>query len=334
VTHAQLALALTFVFFFIYAVFASVDFGAGVLYLVARVSGKSAAVSDVIHRFQSPVWEVVNVFLIFTVVALIGFFPPAAFFFGTSMLVPASVALVLMVFRGSFIVFQHYFDGEPVWLPWIHGICGLFVPAALVAILPLSEGGFDDYKNGILQVHFLHLLLSPVFWGFFLLALSSIGYFSTMYMTFNAKKHNKQVAERFFRPIALLTGPPTFLFAVFTTFALRFDAPWHYRQLLHFWPILGLSALLFLLAGRLIYVRSYGRAFLAAVLQYVLAVGAYGWSHLPYLMYPYLTLSNGFTTEPMFRALFVSLCVGLVVLIPAIWLFYRMFLQKGEATIL
>lgn len=329
--HAEMALSLIFVFFFIYAVFASVDFGAGVLNLVARVTGKGHVVSEVIQRFQSPVWEVVNVFLIFTVVALIGFFPPAAFFFGTSMLIPASIALVFMVFRGCFIVFQHYFEGDTIWFPVVHGVCGLFVPASLVAILPLSEGGFDDYAKDILQVHFLHLYRSPLYWGFFLLALSTIGYFSTIYMAFDARKNSLEAAERFFRPIALFTGPPTFLFALFTAFALKFDAPWHYMKLIQFWPIFGLSALLFLLAGRLVYVRHYGRAFVAAVLQYVLAVGAYGWSHLPYLMYPYLTLTNGFTSEPMFVALFVTLCLGLVVLVPAIWLFYRMFLRRRES---
>lgn len=330
-THPLMALCLIFVFFFLYAVFASIDFGAGVLYLIARATGRSEAVADVIHRLQSPTWEVVNVFLIFIVVALIGFFPSAAFFFGTTMLVPASIALVLMVLRGFFIVFQHYFDGNSAWIPIIHGVCGLFVPAALVSILPLSEGGFVYYTNGVLQVHFLRLLSSPVFWGFFLLALSSIGYFSTMYMAYDAKTHDKPAAEQFFRPIALFTGPPTFLFAVFTVFALKFDAPWHYAKLLHFWPIFVLSALLFLLAGRLIYVKHYGRAFLAAVLQYLLAVGAYGWSHLPYLMYPYLTLTNGFTSEPMFHALFVALCAGFVVMIPSAWLFYRMFFQGRKA---
>jgi len=322
------AMSLIWVCIFAYAVFACVDFGAGFLYLIARIRGRSAVVSDIVHQFQSPVWEVVNVLLVAVLVGLIGFFPGAALYYGTSLLIPGSIALILMVLRGTFIVFQHYQDEEPALMPFIHGISGLLIPAALVTVLPLSEGGYVTMHQGVVAVHLALLVESPMLWAFVLLALATVGYFSTMYMAYYAKKHSDHPAEQFFRSIALFTGPPAFFFAGLAAISMHNEAHIHFLRMLHWWPVFTFSALLFLLAGRLVYERRYGTAFVAAILQYMLVVGTYGWTHLPYLMYPYLTLENGFTSAPMFYALLITFGVGLLLLLPGLWLFYRMFLAK------
>ncbi len=62
---------------------------------------------------------------------------------------------------------------------------------------------------------------------------------------------------------------------------------------------------------------------------------AYGISHYPYLLYPYLTIYDGFTNEVMAIALIIAFIAGLFLLIPSLYLLMRLFLfnkayVKGE----
>lgn len=327
-TEQLFAIAALWVMILAYAVFATIDFGSGFLYLYAHVRGRAHEVVDVIDRFQSPMWELANVFLVFVLVGLVGFFPSAALFYGTSMLLPGSIALILIVLRGSFVVYQHYFDGHSPIFPAIYGISGLLAPAALVTVLPISEGGFVTYQSGIVTAHERLLFSSPMEWAFIYLALVSVGYFSTIFMSHYAKQAGALSAERFFRGIALFTGPPAIIGALLVAYTLHQEALWHYVALMRYWPVFGISLALFFAAGRLVYDRRYGWAFIAAVVQYALAVGIFGWTHLPYLLYPYLTLQNGFTDHAMFVDLAIVLAFGVVLLIPGFIIFYKLFVGK------
>jgi cytochrome bd ubiquinol oxidase subunit II len=319
-----IVITIIWVFVFAYAIFASVDFGTGCLYLVAHVARKPHALKVLRHQFQSPVWEVVNIFLIFIAVGLLGFFPNCALFFGTSLMIPATIALVLMVLRGAFIVFQHHFEGESAWLPIVHGVCGLLVPVTLVTILPLSEGGFLTVTGGQLSVNLLELLASPLLWAFIALSLSSVIYFASLHLCHVAKRH-APAGEPFFRQTALISGPPTFLCALLTAFVLSVVAPVHFLKMVDWWPLLALSALMFLVAGSLVFTRRYGMAFVAAVIQYLLAVAVYGWTHLPYLVYPDLTLDSMYVGSPAFHQAFSGVCAAVAIVLPCLWVVYRVW---------
>jgi cytochrome bd ubiquinol oxidase subunit II len=100
----------------------------------------------------------------------------------------------------------------------------------------------------------------------------------------------------------------------------------------------GLSLISFVIAIWLVWCRkNYGTAFVMVMLQFAFAFFGYGISHLPYLLYPYLTISSSITNPVMGRALVVSFVVGLVLLIPALVLLLRLFLfnakyVKGETS--
>ncbi|WP_171253325.1 cytochrome d ubiquinol oxidase subunit II, partial [Acinetobacter baumannii] len=68
-----------------------------------------------------------------------------------------------------------------------------------------------------------------------------------------------------------------------------------------------LSMLCFAGAIYLIYHRKrYGLAFTLVMLQYTFAFFGYGFSHYPYLLYPHLTIYDGFTNETMAIALIIA----------------------------
>src|SRR5215475_2491883 len=87
------------IFLFGYIIVASIDFGAGFFNAFSTVTGKQHILTKVIQRYLSPVWEVTNVFLVFFFVGIVGFFPKTAFYFGSTLLVPASIAIVLLAIR-------------------------------------------------------------------------------------------------------------------------------------------------------------------------------------------------------------------------------------------
>ncbi|MNH29458.1 putative cytochrome bd menaquinol oxidase subunit II [compost metagenome] len=99
----------------------------------------------------------------------------------------------------------------------------------------------------------------------------------------------------------------------------------------------ALSLLSFIAAVWLIYRRErFGTAFVLVMLQFAFAFFGYGSSHLPYLLYPYLTLSTSVTNPIMGRALVFAFIAGLFLLVPSLWLLLRLFLfnvkyVKGEA---
>ena len=64
--------------------------------------------------------------------------------------------------------------------------------------------------------------------------------------------------------------------------------------------------------------------------QFLIAFFAYGFAHLPYLLYPYLTIYDSFTNEAMAIALIVAFIAGLALLIPSLYLLLRLFLFNKD----
>src|SRR6185437_13116280 len=95
-------------FLFGYVIVAAIDFGAGFFNAYSAFVGKKHILTKIIQRYLSPVWEVTNVFLVFFFVGIIGFFPKTAYYYGTTLLVPASIAIILLAIRGSYYAFETY----------------------------------------------------------------------------------------------------------------------------------------------------------------------------------------------------------------------------------
>lgn len=103
-----IGITVLWLFLFFYIIVGSIDFGAGVFNAHSIINGKQHILSKVIQRYLSPVWEVTNVFFVFFFVGIIGFFPDSAFFFGSVLLVPASISIILLALRGSYYAFESY----------------------------------------------------------------------------------------------------------------------------------------------------------------------------------------------------------------------------------
>ncbi|MFC4767800.1 cytochrome d ubiquinol oxidase subunit II [Effusibacillus consociatus] len=92
-----------------------------------------------------------------------------------------------------------------------------------------------------------------------------------------------------------------------------------------------LSLAVFLFAVGLIMRRkSYGLAFVFVMLQFASAFFGYGKSHLPYLLYPYVTIHSGVTNPVMGEALIWAFIGGLFLLVPSLYLLMKLFLFDAK----
>ena len=99
------------------------------------------------NRYLSPTWEVTNTFLVFVVVAFLGFFPKAAFTLNGNV----RTRYVNSSTRGN----SQYIYGICLFLPKyqhllriISGITGLLIPALLITVLPVTEGAYITMSEG------------------------------------------------------------------------------------------------------------------------------------------------------------------------------------------
>jgi cytochrome bd ubiquinol oxidase subunit II len=334
-TNELIAITVLWGFIFIYAVMATMDFGAGFWSMVYMNREKTKA-TNIANRYLSPTWEVTNVFIVAIVVALFSLFPGATFLLGTVLLIPGSIILLLLAVRSAFLVFAHIAKEYKKALTYISGISGLIIPALLISVLPITHGGFIETVDGVARLRMDKLFTSPHEYAFIGFAISSTLFLSSLLLADYSNASNELEAYQVYRRDALILGPISLAMALFIMLTMQTEAAWLYERMMNYLPWLIGSVAMFFVAGIALFLPSAkhttvrGRprlAVVAIVVQYFLASYAYGKAHLPYMIYPDVTIQSGFTHPNTFRALFTSYIVGFVILFPGFIYFWRLFMK-------
>ncbi|MGW9815415.1 cytochrome bd ubiquinol oxidase subunit II [Staphylococcus cohnii] len=324
---AYIGITVLWIFLFCYIIVASIDFGAGFFTLHAKITKQDKKINHLIARYLNPVWEVTNVFFVFFFVGMVGFFPDSAKYFGTVLLLPASIALILLSIRGGFYAFENY--GPDTKLPWLvlYGLAGLFIPAALATTLTISEGGYITGSSNHLDLNWFELLLSPYSWSVVFLAIISVLYISSGFLTYYASKANDKPAYGLLRYWFLFWGPPMIAISLFVFLSLRLQNETHfYTAVFDYWWMFVLSLLCFVGAMLLTLMKKWhGFAFVLVILQMAFAFFGYGASKLPYILYPYIRIDEHVVNSGMAIALIIAFILGLLLLIPSLILLLRLF---------
>ncbi|KHF28728.1 putative cytochrome bd menaquinol oxidase subunit II [Anoxybacillus sp. BCO1] len=171
-TDELIAISILWGFIFIYAVMATMDFGAG-FWSMVYINRPQTKATKIANRYLSPTWEVTNVFIVAIVVALVSFFPGATFMLGTILLIPGSIILLLLTVRSAFLVFSHVAPKYEKVLVYISGISGLLIPAFLISVLPITHGSFVETMNGVSRLRLDRLFTSPHEYAFIAFAITS-----------------------------------------------------------------------------------------------------------------------------------------------------------------
>ncbi|WP_248930563.1 cytochrome d ubiquinol oxidase subunit II [Paenibacillus hamazuiensis] len=329
--YELLGISVLWIFLYGYLIVASIDFGAGFFSFYSMLTKERHLIHGVIERYLSPVWEVTNVFLIFFFVGMVGFFPDTAYYLGTTLLIPGSIAIILIALRGSYYAFSTYGAKDNKLYMFVYGASGLLIPASLSMVLTISEGGFIEEKAGKLTLLYDKLLASPYAWSVVLLAIVSILYISAVFLTFYADRARDFAALQVVRKYAFAWSVPTILSSLLVFFSIHRHNPDHFAKMMDLAWMFVLSFLCFLGAIRLIWQgRRYGTAFVLVMLQFALAFFGYGAAHLPYIVYPFVTIHESITSPTMALALVMAFIAGLLLLIPSLVLLMRLFLFDAD----
>ncbi|MCQ6266523.1 cytochrome d ubiquinol oxidase subunit II [Fictibacillus sp. WQ 8-8] len=328
-----IAILVLWTFIFIYSIFGSIDFGAGFWAMIYNDHRTFAG--KIANRFLSPTWEITNVFLVLLVVAFVGFFPKGAFTLGTVLLIPISLILFLLSIRSAFMVFSYSVQGYRKTMFFISGVCGVLIPALLITVLPVSQGGFIEGMNGKDTLLLGKLFTSPSLYMYILFGLTSELFLSSLFLADYSRVSKQEGAYRLYRGNVLILGPSTLLAAVITLLVIQPEAGWLLDNLYdqRIWFIL--STLAFIVGYASLWLsnkdgKAAGKprvALLATVAQYGLASYGYGMAHLPYIVYPSLTIYDAFTAKETFYSLMIMYAVGLAILTPGFYVFWRLFLK-------
>ena len=322
-----IGISVLWTFLFGYILIGAIDFGAGFFNAYSLLTGKKRILTNIIQRYLSPVWEVTNVFLVFFFVGIIGFFPKTAFYYGTTLLVPVSIGVILLAIRGSYYAFETYGARGHKGYSFMYGVAGLLIPASLSIVLTISEGGFVEMVDGNPVLDYWVLFTSPLTWAIVVLSIVATLYISAAFLTWYANKAGDVEATKLLRKYALIWALPTMITAGGIIVELRNHNPEHYSNIQNFWPMFLVSFLMFAGTVWLLWKRrKYGLAFLLLIGQFAFAFYGYGASHYPYLLYPYLTIYDSFTNPAMAISLIVVFIMGLGLLIPSLYLLMRLFL--------
>jgi cytochrome d ubiquinol oxidase subunit II len=180
-------------------------------------------------------------------------------------------------------------------------------------------------------LHYWALFTSPLTWSIVVLSLTAVLYISAVFLTWYAHHAKDERATALLRKYALIWAGPAIITASGIIVEMRGHNPEHYQRFMDLWWLFALSFVLFAGTVYLIWKRrAYGVAFGLLVGQFALAFLAYGASHYPYLLYPYLTLYDSFTNKSMAIALIIAFIAGLGLLIPSLYLLLKLFLFNKE----
>ncbi|MFC3884282.1 cytochrome d ubiquinol oxidase subunit II [Bacillus songklensis] len=327
-----LGMTVLWLFLYGYLIVASIDFGAGFFAYYGKVTKQDHIINRLISRYLSPVWEVTNVFFVFFFVGIVGFFPDTAYYYGTALLIPGSISLVLLAIRGSFYAFGNYGSKDNNLYLFLYGATGLLIPASLSTALTISEGGFIEKRGENVVFLAKELFTNFYSWSVVILAIVSVLFISASFLTYYAHRADDQKALELLRRFALFWSPPTILASFLVFVSLKQHNVRHFENILdRYWWMFMLSLLCFLIASVLIWMRCrYGTAFIFVMFQFFFAFFGYGASHLPYILDPYITIYSGYTNDTMGITLVAAFILGLLLLIPSLFLLMRLFLFDAD----
>ncbi|ORO06734.1 cytochrome D ubiquinol oxidase subunit II [Staphylococcus aureus] len=120
-------------------------------------------------------------------------------------------------------------------------------------------------------------------------------------MTYYAKKANDEPAYNLTRQWHIFLGPPMIIICLFAL-----------ASLLTFFK------------------KKHGLAFVFVILQMMFAFFGYGISKLPYLLYPFVKITDAYVNPEMGWTLVIVFILGLLLLLPSLILLLRLFVFDKE----
>ncbi len=321
---AVLLLALT-----AYAVLAGADFGGGFWDLTAGGAERGSRVRGLVKRSLSPVWEANHVWLIFALVVMWTAFPPAFAAIMSTLYVPLFGALLGIVFRGSAFALRGEAAtiSEARFLGAAFALSSVAVPfffgAAIGGVaagrVPAGTGGGDAWSSWTGPTSIMVGVLS----------VATGAYLAAVFMAGDATRAGLPDLVEAFRKRALGAAIVAGALAIAGLIVVHSDGPDLYDGLTSGGGLV--AVIVSALAGAATLALLLRGHYEAARLGSAVAVGAVvlGWwlAQRPDFLPGQLSFSDAAAGDSTLLALLISIGIGMLVLVPSLWLLFRLTLQ-------
>ena len=305
-----------------YAVLAGADFGGGVWDLLAtgpRAADQRRAVAEA----MGPVWEANHVWLIFLIVGLFTAFPSAFGTLALALYLPFTIALVGIVLRGAAFAFRAHgreaVGGASMW-GVAFGAASVIAPLAMATGIAAVTSGSPDRWD------------TPFAFLLGLFAVAMCAYLAATYLTVETEG---TPLEGDFRRRALLAGLVSGVLALACLAFSPLGAPYLSRALLgRGLPLLVLALVNGPIALAAVWLSRPRVARVAVAAQVVLVLWAWALGQWPYLLPPGVTIEAAAAPAATLSAWLEVVAVGMVLLLPSLWLLFRVFKARNPAAIL
>jgi cytochrome d ubiquinol oxidase subunit II len=312
-----------------YAVLGGADFGAGLWDLTAGGARRGARIRGMVERSMSPVWEANHVWLIFVLVVFWTAFPVAFGSVMSTLCVPLGLATIGIIFRGTAFALrgQAATMNEARALGATFALSSVIVPFCFGAAVggvasgrvPVGNAAGDLFTSWLNPTSIVIGALAVVFGA----------YLAAVFMAGDARRAGLPDLERAFHTRAIGAGIVAGVVSIGALPVLRSDARALYDGLTSGagLALVIASAVCGLVTLALVWTERFelARASAAGAVACVIV----GWlvAQDPYLLPGQLTIDQAAASNTTLTTLVISMAAGGVVLVPSLWLLYRMTLQ-------
>jgi cytochrome bd ubiquinol oxidase subunit II len=325
----ELCLALVIAGITAYAVLGGADFGAGFWDLTAGGAARGGRVRGMVQRSMGPVWEANHVWLIFVLVVMWTCFPVAFGSIMSTLYVPLFIAVAGIIFRGTAFAVrgQAATIGEARVLGALFATSSVLVPFCLGACLGAIGSGRVPVGNAAGDPISSWLNPTGVLVG--ALAVITGAYLAAVYTAGDSVRAGLPDMAQAFRARALIAGVVAGVVAIGGLIVLREDA----RTL--FDGLTSGAGLAFVIASgvagavtlALVWTGGYEVARVTAAAAVAFVPMGWGFAQSQNLIPQHLSLEEGVAGDATLVAMLVGVAVGMVVLLPSLYLLYSLTLR-------
>src|SRR5215216_7792898 len=323
---AELPLVLTLVGLVAYTVLGGADFGAGLWFFISG-RGKGQDLREHAFHAMGPVWEANHVWLIFVLVVCWTAYPVAFGSIASTLAVPLFIAAVGVIMRGTAYALR---SGNPS--PRQDSAIGLVFSLSSVLTpftLGTAIGGIASGRVpvGNAQGDLMSSWLNPTSLLVGVLAVATAAYMAAIFLAADAARQDDELMSRAFQRRALTAGVVAGAIALGGLAVVREDASSLFEGLTEGG---GLGALLAsAVAGiatlTLVARSKFEPARYTAAVAVAAIVAGWGVAQSPTFL-PGLTVEQAAAESSTLVALLVGLGVGALVLVPSLFVLFRLVL--------
>jgi cytochrome d ubiquinol oxidase subunit II len=305
------------------------DFGAGFWDLTAGGARRGGRVRGMVEHSMGPVWEANHVWLIFVLVLMWTCFPTAFGSIFSTLYVPLLIVVVGIIFRGTAFALrgQAATIGEARFIGALFASSSVLVPFCLGSCLGAIASGQVPVGNATGDPISSWLSPTGVLVGG--LAVISGAYLAAVYMAADSVRVGLPDLARAFRARALIAGSVAGVVAIGGLVVLHNDA----RSL--FDGLTSGGGLFFVIASALagaatlalVWMQRFELARFSAAAAVACVTIGWAFAQSPYLLPDRLTLDQAAAPNATLVATLIGVCVGLVILIPSLYLLYSLTLR-------